>query len=236
MAARSLRRARAVPAVVPAPVPTSSRPVAPVLSPEGRHELVRLVDVLAGAGLFAPRAPDPPDLQEAVADAGEPVTSGTVLAALWEAGYWRPGFRAEDHLEALAFHDGQTEQSADALRDQVDDLARLVGDDLEIRLDALELTDLGPAVRTQLRLTLAGEPEVLDYRGAPKALSTVLHVAVARALRRAGGARLAWVWTDQGVWLAVLHHGVSPADLGGADRWAWVDEQEPMAAGELSAR
>jgi hypothetical protein len=29
---------------------------------------------------------------------------------------------------------------------------------------------------------------------------------------------------------------VSPADLGGADRWAWVDEQEPMAAGELSAR
>jgi hypothetical protein len=35
----------------------------------------------------------------------------------------------------------------------------------------------------------------------------------------------------------VLRDGVSLDDLDGAgDRWAWVDEQEPLAAGELGVR
>ena len=94
--------------------------------------------MLGRAGVLAPRLPDPADLQESVADAGEPVTAGTVLGALQEAEYWHPGFDADEHLAALAFHDGHGEQLADTVAGQVDDLARLVGDALTVRLEHLE--------------------------------------------------------------------------------------------------
>jgi hypothetical protein len=53
------------------------------LSEEGRAELVRIVGVLADAGV---PAPDPADLEDGVADAGEPVTAGTVLGVGRQAG------------------------------------------------------------------------------------------------------------------------------------------------------
>ncbi|MCD2197037.1 hypothetical protein LQ327_27060 [Actinomycetospora endophytica] len=217
----------------------------PQLSDRGKAELARIVGIADHAGLFAPRAPAPVDLVEAVADGGEPVTLDVVLAAVEEADFWRPGFRAEDHLAALAFHASHTEQLAETLRGQVEDLARLVGDVFTVRLVDVDLT-AGGRTRLGLELGPVGGPRhrrTLDYRGAATYLSTELHVAVAGALRAAtppsssGWPRLAWTWSDQGVWLAALR-GTSvealDAELGRAiaDPWCWVDEQEPVAAGD----
>jgi hypothetical protein len=208
----------------------------PRLSDAGKAELARVVGIADRAGLFAPRPPAPADLTEAVADAGEPVTIDAVLAAVEEADFWRPGFRPEDHLAALAFHASHTEQFAETLHGQVEDLARLIGDVLTVRLTGVEVTD----GRTRLSLELGTRTTTLEYRGAAKYLSTVLHVAVARALHElapAGGPRLAWTWSDQGVWLAALRTTTVEAlnaELGRAltEPWGWVDEQEPMAAGD----
>ncbi len=225
----------------PRPAADGPRPRPPELSPSGRAALAHVVGVADRAGLFAPRAPAAADLVEAVADAGEPVTLDVVLAALAEAGFWRPGFRAEDHLRALAFHDAHVEQLPDTLEAQVADLDRLAGDALDVRLREVDLADDGGAVRTRLRLELStGDDRVLDYRGDPKYLSTVVHVAVARALHAAApkGPWLAWTWSDQGVWLAALRPAaLEPLnrELGRAllEPWHWVDTEEPVAAGDL---
>ena len=106
--------------------PAGSAP-RPALSPEGRKELDRVVTVLAEAGVFAPRAPDPAQLSEAVADAGEPVLAGSVLMAVEEAAFRHPGFQASQYAANLAFHDSHVEQFADVLQAQVDDVVRLAG-------------------------------------------------------------------------------------------------------------
>jgi hypothetical protein len=218
----------------------------PQLSASGRAELARIAGILDRAGLFAPHAPRPVDLVEAVADAGEPVTVDAVLTAVGESPYWHHGIDAADHLRALAFHDAHTEQLADTLAAQVADLDRLAGDALAVRLVAVDLVEEGRALRTRLRLGFGedgSDHQELDYLGAPKELSTVLHVAVARALRAAApeGPRLAWTWSDQGVWLAALRRtGVDTLnrELGRAlqDPWEWVDRSEPVAAGRPGRR
>jgi hypothetical protein len=211
----------------------------PALSPEGRRELDRVVAVLAAAGVFAPRAPEPAQLSEAVADAGEPVLAETVLMAGEEAEFWHPGFRAADHSANLAFHDSHVEQFADDLQAQADDVVRLAGGGLAGVSVAVEIgdPDRDGSVPTRLRLAVDGEERVLDYPGASKYLSTVLHVALAGIARdRRSERRLAWLWSDQGVWLAGLADGVVErlnAVLGEAagEGWEWVDEQQPTAAG-----
>lgn len=80
--------------------------------------------------------------------------------------------------------------------------------------------------------------QVIDYAGDVKYLSTVLHVALAAVLRERGtGRRLAWLWSDQGVWLTGVADGEVErldAALGPAadEGWEWVDEQAPTAAGD----
>ena len=229
----------------PAPSPTRSSSEMPAprpsLSVEGERELDRVAAVLADAGVFAPRAPEPAELSEAVADAGEPVLAETVLMAAEEAGFHHPGFRAADHSANLAFHDSHGEQFADTLRDQVDDVVRVAGGGLAGVSVVVEVGDAGATGRvpTRLRITGAGDERLLDYDGAPKYLSTVLHVALARILReRRSGRRLAWLWSDQGVWLSSLADGDVErlnAVLGAAagEGWEWVDEQSPTAAGEM---
>ncbi|GLZ47885.1 hypothetical protein Acsp06_40700 [Actinomycetospora sp. NBRC 106375] len=187
--------------------------------------------MLAEAGVLPTAVPDVDAIAEAVADAGEPPTAGTVLGAIGEAAYWHPGFDAEPHLADLAFHDGHAEQFADTLREQVEDLARLVGDALAVHLEHVEITDDG---RHHLRLRLGDDVADLDYAGHVKYLSTVLHVEVARAAH-AAGTRLAWLWVDQGVYLAVPVTGLAELNAVAPDheRWSWVDEDEPVAAGAL---
>ncbi|MEJ2868616.1 hypothetical protein WCD74_12665 [Actinomycetospora sp. OC33-EN08] len=211
---------------VPTPQQQPVRPP-PELSPEGRAELARVVGILDRAGLFRPRTPRPVDLMEAVADAGEPVTSYTTLSALWEGGYYHEDFDTDDHLGALAFHESHVEQLEDTLREHVDDLARLTG--TEIVVEDLRVSD----TRVAMRLTLVGRTTLdLGWASHVKYLSTVLHVAVARALPEVG---LGWVWSDQGAWLGVPRGGVAAldAELGRAGGWTLVADEEPVAAGEV---
>lgn len=209
----------------------------PELSPSGRRRVAEIVAALHAAGVFAPAAPDPAHLAEAVADYGEPVTVDSVLAALHEADLYHPDFRAAACTANLVFHNSHTEQHDDALCHQIDELAVLTA--LEVSVRELRLAfaaDGEPADRAVLDLAVNGAPLSLDYAAAPKYLSTVLHVALARALRTTGAARrLAWYWTDQGVWITTLSGpGVErlnrALDLG-PDRWEWVDEQAAVAAG-----
>jgi hypothetical protein len=143
--------------------PAGSAP-RPALSPEGRKELDRVVAVLAEAGVFAPRAPDPAQLSEAVADAGEPVLVEAVLMAGEEAAFWHPGFRSAEHSANLAFHDSHVEQFADVLQAQIDDVVRLAGAGLagvSAGIEVGEPEETG-RVPTRLRLTVDGEERVLD--------------------------------------------------------------------------
>ena len=221
----------------------------PELSASGRAALAHVVAVAERAGLFAPRTPRAADLMEGVADHGEPVTLDAVLSAIGEID-WHPGLRPEDHLAALAFHDSHVEQFADTLEEQVEDLDRLAGDDRRVRLLDVRRSehDRAGAVPTRLRVAVgrgegpSGE-QTLDYRSDDKYLSTVLHVAVARALRTLDpdAPRLAWTWSDQGVWLAALRPAaLEPLnrELGRAllEPWRWVDAEEPVAAGDLRRR
>lgn len=212
-------------------------PGSPALSSDGERELPRVVSALAAAGVFAPETPDPDHLREAAADHGEPLTADVVLAALEEADHHRPDFRRSAYTANLAFHGSHAEQDAASLRAQVDDVVRLCGSSAAEVSIGIELSDGGRAgdVATRLRLVVGGVEQVHDYLGAPKYLSTHLHVALARALRADGRPRLAWLWSDRGVWLSGLGPGMVErlnTELGAAagEGWGWVDEAEPIGA------
>ena len=228
------------------PVRAAGPPSPPgTLSPSGRRELDRIVAVLGRAGIFRPHVPDPELLVAGAAEHGEPVTLDAVFAALGEADHWHPGFDVDDYTAGLAHHGSHTEQDPEHLRRQVADLAHLVGPEPAVTVHEVELADTGGAqpIRTRVLLTVGGRRLDLDYPGAGKYLSTMLHVGIARAVREAGApVRLAWFWSDQGVWLTAL----PAADpdrvrelndrLGTAalpDPWEWVDEAPPHAAGEI---
>lgn len=236
----------AAPAPVAAPGPPAApdppaRYVPPPLSPDGERELARVVGVLAAEGVFAPRVPDPAELRGPVADRGEPVTAYAVLSALHEADYYVEGFDSAAYSDRLAFHDHHVEQFAEFVREQVDDLVRLADGGLDgVRTEVeLVVRDDTARVPTTLRLRFDDRTEVVEYVGAVKYLSTVPHVVLARILReRATGRRLAWLWSDQGPWLTALPDGGVErlnAALGPAadDGFEWVDEQEPVASGEM---
>jgi hypothetical protein len=88
--------------------PRPARPAQP-LTVDEKREVARVVDVLAAAGVFVPRPPDPAQLHEAVAEADELVAVDVVLAAMAEADRYEPDFRASDHCANLAFHDSHVE-------------------------------------------------------------------------------------------------------------------------------
>ena len=230
--------------VTPLPTEDPDGPV-PTLDPEGRRRVDEIVAALDRAGAWAPRTPDPALLYPPVADRGTPVTVEDVLQSLGEVPYYFPDTDPTDFTERLAGHANQVEQWSDYLVEQVADLARLAGGTVavEVRDVHQEFVDRPPhALCTRLDLRVGGEPLVLDYLGAVKYLSTVLHVHLARALIRAGAPyRIAWLQGDH-ILLAGLHDmdldsfnadlGLPPGDLRGWGGWTWVDECEPVALGE----
>lgn len=222
---------------------------APVLTDDERRRVDEIVAVLDRAGVWAPRTPDPALLHPPVADLGPPVTVDGVLQALDEVPYHHPDVDPAAFTDRLARHRHQVEQTAEYLREQVADLARLAGGRVPVEVLDVRLAPAGTpagtpagAVRTRLDLRVGGEPLTLDYLGVAKYLSTVAHVHLARALRRAGAPRrIAWLHGDdvllaglQDVDLDALNTdlGLPPADPDGAGGWTWVDECEPVALGE----
>ena len=191
--------------------------------------------------MFTPEAPDPADLRQPVADQGEPVTLESVLTALDEVAHYSPGVDAAVYSANLAFHASDVEQSAAVIEGHVDDIVRLADGGLADVSAAVELVEREGTARvpTTVRLSVAGAERVLAYDGAATDLCTVVHVALALILReRRTGRRLAWFWSDQGVWLSGLPDGMVGdlnTALGPAARagWEWVDEDAPTTADDL---
>lgn len=221
------------------PVP----PEIPVLSKSRAAKVRKVVSILAEEGLFQPEVPKPAALYPPVAERDEVPDQDVVLTALFEADYYDRSFEPARCMANLAFHDSKAEQFAETIESQFADLARLCGDALvieDVEVDDRQIDSTarrGPCV---IRFRAADKPIELRYLAASKYLSTVLHVAVARALRETGAARrLAWLWNDQGAWIAALQAGgverlnaAVGAVKAGHDGWSWIDQAEPVAAGE----
>jgi hypothetical protein len=208
----------------------------PPLSGHGQEQAAGIVAELHAAGVLVPDAPDPSYLHESVADYGEPVTVDAVLAALDEASYYHPGFRLESCTANLVCHGTQVEQGPEYLREQIDDLVRLAGGALTVEVTGIEQehTDGSRQVPTRIRWTVNGSEAALDYAGAGKYLSTVIHVTLARAMS-AAPRRLASLWTDQGMWITALPDGgVERLNAALGSEWEWLADQEPMAAGDVA--
>ena len=235
-----LARGRRTP---PAAPPVHHQGALPVLAPARKGLVRRVVSLMEQEGLFAPEVPDPALLFSGVADWDGPVTQEAVLNAAAEADYWHPDCNPAAWFANLVSHGSHSEQFADVLRAQIADLVRLAGGALTVRDLAIDLAVLdgrGPMPPCTIAMTVNGAAVTLRYAPAAKYLSTHLHVTLARALRTAGvGRRLAWLWTDQGPWIACLRDGaVERLNAGpGHDRqgyggWSWIDEADPIAAGD----
>lgn len=236
-------------AATPAEPPPVHRTPIPSLSPADAALVDRTVAILGRAGVFAPEVPDPPDLYPAAADRDAPVSVIDVLRCVDEAAYWTPGFDPGRYCDNLAHHWTQVEQEPDYLGEQAADLARLAGGAVsvavaEVRQDVPP--DGGRRTPTRIRLVVAGRPLALDYAGTTKDLSTVLHVALSRALHAAGAPRrIAFLTEDGHLTLTGLTDrdliglnaelGLPPSDPGGSGGWTWIDETPPYAAGDDAA-
>lgn len=239
------RKARQRKSAQPAPVHFNGSD-RPVLAPARKGAARRIVSHMASHGVFAPQAPPPDMLFEALADYDGKVTQGAVLMALAEANYWHPGFDPETCLANVVMHDNQVEQFDDFLQRQIDDLVRLAGGALVVQDVAIDLS-LPPhgsaqAPSCSIAMTINGAPTHLQYAPAAKYLSTHIHVAMARALAATGsGKRFAWLWVDQGLWISCLADGAAEqlnagpgVDKGGYGGWEWVDLADPIAAGDFT--
>lgn len=221
----------------------------PVLAPARKGLVRRVVTLMGDAGVFAPDVPDPAMLFEGVADWDGPVTQGAVLGALAEANYWHPDFDPERCMTNVVMHDSHAEQYEDTLEAQIADLVRLAGGALDVRDVATDLNLLdghdgldgrGPHPPCTITMTVNGKAVAMRYAPEAKYLSSHIHVALARALKAADcGKRLAWLWNDQGAWIACLPDGAverlnaGPGfDKAGFGGWEWIDASEPFAAGD----
>lgn len=231
------------------PARTVVQPVGPLevpaLSKSRATKVRQTVAALAAENVFAPETPDAAALFGPIADRDEPPNQEVVLTALWEANYYDPGFDPDKYMTNLAFHDNKGEQFAETIADQLADLSRLCGGDLPISNVSIHhpLVDgLGPQPRCAITLDAGSQRIELSYVPAAKYLSTLLHVAIAKALRESGSARrLAWLWNDQGTWISALGEGgverlnTGPGAVrGGYGGWEWLDLVDPYAAGEVT--
>ena len=218
----------------------------PQLDEADQAQVAAIVALLGRAGVFLPAAPAPAHLFEAIADQGPPVDQATVLTALHEAAYYHDEFDGERCMANLAFHDINVEQDDEMLETQILDLVRLSRGALAVTDTSIDLQLLdgpGPLPDCTITMRVNGARRSVTYAPAGKYLSTHLHVMLAMAMHEADPSRrLAWLWTDQGVWmtaitadaLSMLRDGPG-ATAGAADGWEWIDDAEPIAAGDYRA-
>lgn len=225
-----------------APTPARPRAPPPDLSPARKTAVRKTVAVLAAHDLFAPETPDPALFFPGVADMDESVKPDTILAALGELGHYHPGTDPARFMANLAMLDSKTEQDSAYLRGQIADLDRLAGGALQIADVAIDAV-WPPAERimpVRIALTVNGAPLTIAYDGDVKYASSHIQHALALHLDAAkAGRRFAWLWTDQGAWIAALPDGAVEA-LNAALKlkpqgrcvWEWVSDAKPFAAGD----
>ena len=212
----------------------------PELSPRKQGEVRRIVRVMAEHGLFVPEVPDAALLFAGVAEQDFSVKPDSVIYALAEVDYYHPGTDAERWMANLVLHSSKGEQDEAV---HITDLARLTANLLDVRDISVRrgaTSGHGRAVPIDIAMTVNGEAVALSYMGDAKYLSTHIHHALATRLRDgASGKRLAWLWDEQGAWISLVDDGAVEAlnaalKLGDRSRcaWAWMDEGEPMAAGQ----
>lgn len=237
---RRHNRAKQRPVVAPAPV--HHKEPLPGLSPRKQGEVRRIVRTMAKHGLFGPDTPDPQLLYAGVAEQGFAVKPDSVIEALCEVDYYHPGTDPERWMANLLMHDSKGEQDE---AQQIADIARLADGLLDVREVAVRHGAMAGRLRTtqvDVTMTIDGEAVALSWPGDVKYLSTHIHHMLATRLRAGpSGKRLAWLWTDQGAWISLLDDGAveamnSALKLGPRSRcaWSWMDEGEPMAAGQLA--
>lgn len=204
----------------------------PVLADSDRALAEPMVDLLRAEGVLgAPVGME--HLAEGLAawvQNGWALDQRAVLGALPAAQRWHPDFDAAAAMANLAFHEEHVEQGADAVRDQIADLARLAGASITVRALAFELAEQesGPA---SAEIDIDGRRESIRWQADAKYLALDLHEAVARLLRARGGyRRLAWLIDDSGCWIAALGDGgVDRLNSGagaiadGHGGWRWID-------------
>ena len=224
------------------PQPIAPRGPPPELSPARKTAVRKVVAVLAEQGVFAPEVPDAALFFPGVAEMDESVKPDTILHALGELGYYHPGTDIARFSGNLAMLESKAEQLPDYLREQVADLERLARGALQIA-DLVIEAEWPPADRimpTRIAMTVNGAPLAIAYDGDVKYASTHIQHALSLRLDAAGGGRrFAWLWTDQGAWISGLPDGAVEA-MNGALKltpqsrccWAWVSDEEPMAAGQ----
>ena len=233
----SLRNDSASEAALPVPAEI------PVLSKSRAAKVRQIVAALATEGVFQPEVPRPAALYAPVAERDDLPDQEVVLTALFEADYYDRSFQPARYTANLAFHGSKGEQFEEVIAAQIADLARLCGAYLpiaEVRV-VHELVDgTGPQPACSIGFVAGAQQVALSYIPAAKYLSTVIHVAIAQALRATGSdRRLAWLWCDQGVWIAALAEGAverlnaaSGAVRHGFGGWDWIDLAQPVAVGE----
>lgn len=196
------------------------------LSEEGLAEAQRLLQALHGAGIIAPDAPPLAQLQEALADYGEPVDMVAVLSALLEAPYYHADFAGERYIANLRFHGEQVEQFAENFAEDFADLCHLA------QCADWEIADLqcGEAeagkMRFELRARIGAQQIDMNERFFSKYRNADFYVRIAQALVASGAPRrLVWLYTDSGIWLSGLLPNTDLNALPDEEYgWRWVDE------------
>jgi hypothetical protein len=207
------------------------------LEADAAAALAALVATMARHGIFAQHVPDPELLHPGVVDFGG-VSPAGVFEALSELHYYHPEIPADAFIANLAMLTSHGEQGVETLAQEIADIDRLTHGALGLTNEAIHWPVNVRSSEAELRITMNGEPTVLRWRALDKYLSTVPHVALARAYAALGtGYRLATLWTDRGAWIMRLANGAVEAlnnELGlKTEVFGWLDEEDPMAAGAM---
>jgi hypothetical protein len=205
--------------------------------------LSTMVAAMARHGIFAPEVPDPTLLHPGIADFGE-VSPAGVFEALGELHHYHPDIPEDAFAANLAMLSSHGEQGVEALAGEIADFDRLTHGALGLADEAIHWPANVRTSEAELRITMNGEPTVLRWRALDKYLSTVPHVALARAYAALGtGYRLATYWTDRGAWVMRLADGAVEAlnvelalDPATSNTFGWLDKEQPMAAGDPPPR
>ncbi len=204
--------------------------------------VAHIVAVMGKYGMFAPQIPDPALLHAGVVHSLDTLSPADILDALGELHYYHPAVPDDAFWDNLAIVPSHGEQDAGVLAEQIADIDRLTRGALSLTNEAIRWPADVLSGNVELSLDVNGGAMRIFFSAADKHLSTVPHVALARAYAALGtGYRIATYWTDHGMWLMRLADGAVEAlnaELGldpeTGEAFGWLDGEAPFAAGDPS--